>query len=110
MPATHAPWAEFGGLIRASRSRALGFGACAAARPEGMVLILHRRRLPAALGRAARRAGGGGRAACGTLTTSGRVVTLSCAARVPGLERRLRQYLARRGLRLSLGGAAAAAA
>jgi hypothetical protein len=100
MPLDADQTAELKQLIGVSRKRALNFGICLGSTPESTVLVLHRQRSSDVLMREAKKAGDTAKVACGTMETSGNVVTLTCPEAPPAnLARATKQFLATVGVK-----------
>ncbi|MFK7835563.1 MAG: hypothetical protein AB8B60_05030 [Sulfitobacter sp.] len=85
---------EIRSLLKTARNRPLSFGICLAEKPVETVFLMHRQKIPAALGREAKAEGKGSRFARGTIQVEGTSITLNCEGKVPsGLAKNLKKYL-----------------
>ncbi|MEP5729659.1 MAG: hypothetical protein ABJL67_09800 [Sulfitobacter sp.] len=85
---------EIRSLIKVARNRTLNFGICMGEKPIETVFLMHRRKIPAALGREARADGTTPKIAKGTLAVEGRMIRLTCDGNVPsGLAKNVKKYL-----------------
>ncbi len=65
--------------------RTLIFGLCLGASDDDQVLVIHRKREPAILGKAARREGTGNKIAIGTIDETGQITVLPCERELPAI-------------------------
>ncbi len=89
-------------LLKLGRKRPLPFGFCIGPSDEDHLLIIHRKRKPAMLGKAARAEGLGSKIAFGMLAVSGRLVTLTCEREAPALAKKMKRFLIRQKLKLNV--------
>ncbi len=89
-------------LLKLGRKRPLPFGFCIGPGDEDHVLIIHRKRKPETLGKAARTEGLGTKIAFGTLTVSGRLITLTCKREAPALAKKMKRFMIRQKLKMNV--------
>ncbi|WP_083099002.1 hypothetical protein [Pseudophaeobacter leonis] len=89
-------------LIRLGKKMPLPFGFCPGADVETHVIVIHRRKKPAILGKRAKSFGEGGKTAFGTFTVAGKVMVLTCESVVPAMSRTLRKYLAFQNIQMKI--------
>lgn len=79
-------------LIKLGKQRELSFAYCPGG-VDGDVFLVHRRKAPDMLGKKARKEADRPKAAYGTFRVEGRVITMTCLALVPALDKRIRKFL-----------------
>ena len=103
MPLDTEQAAELKKMIGVARKRALNFGICMGAKPDGTILVLHRMRSPDVLMREAKKAGDTAKTTYGSLAVSGKVLSLSCVEEPPAnLARSAKLFLSSVGVKLSV--------
>ncbi len=102
MAGTKTEGEELRKLLKYSRKRPLPFGFCIGPSDEDHLLIIHRKRKPAMLGKAARAEGLGSKIAFGTLAVTGRLITLTCEQDAPALAGKMKRFMLREKLKMNI--------
>ena len=79
--------------VEQAKKRILNFAYCPGNDPKEDVFVLDRKKSPDVIGRVARAEGTGTKAAIGTASVKGRVMTLTCFKEVPQAAKKLKKFL-----------------
>lgn len=96
---------EFKALLPVSRKSPLNFGLALGKKPASTAMVLHRTKAPDILLRAAKKMDDvqPAKSTCGTVSTDGKIVSLSCEIEPPaGLARQCKQFLSAVGLKFKV--------
>jgi hypothetical protein len=94
---------ELSALIALSRKQALNFGICLGSKPEGTVLKIDRMKASEALGRLAKKESSGNKMTFGTLSSQGRVMSLTCQGDLfQGLAKQTKLFLKTAKLKMAV--------
>ena len=79
--------------VKQAKKRVLNFAYCPGNDPKEDVFVLDRKKSPDVIGRVARAEGTGTKAAIGTVSVKGRVMTLNCLKELPQAAKKLKKFL-----------------
>ncbi|AZV76985.1 DUF4781 domain-containing protein [Parasedimentitalea marina] len=80
-------------FIKLGKKGPLPFGYNPGKQDDDHAIVIHRKKKPALLGKAAKKLGEGSKVAFGTFTVSGKVITLTCERVLPAMAKKLKKYL-----------------
>ncbi|MEW9921823.1 DUF4781 domain-containing protein [Marimonas sp. MJW-29] len=89
-------------FLQLARKGPIPFGINLASKDADTVIVMHRRRSPAELGKLAKAEGSGGKVAFGNLTVDGKEITLICERNLSGLAKGLQMHLKTQKLSFSV--------
>lgn len=103
MPLDQSTAKELKDMITLARKRELNFGLCLGKKPENMVLVTHKTKAPAAMGKQAKADGETPQFTFGKLSAEGKDLTLVCEGKIhAGMNRKVRELLKAAGLSLKI--------
>lgn len=103
MPLDQAKIKEIKETMALARKRELNFGLCLGKKPEGMVLVTHKSKSPAAMGKEAKANGETKQFTFGTLSADGKDLKLVCEGKIyPGMGKKVREMLKAAGVSMKI--------
>jgi hypothetical protein len=94
--------AELKKLVNMARTKPLGFAYFPGKGEEGPVFTLHRRKKPDVMGKALKKESGQPKISFGTIRVEGKIMSLTCARVLPGMEKKLKKFLRSQKLTIDL--------
>lgn len=89
-------------LIKKGKTRPMHFAFCPSSDDEPDLLVIHRKKAPQKLGKAARKEVGGTKVAYGTFTMEGKEMTLTCERTLPAVGKKIKKFLRTQKLTVSI--------
>ena len=80
-------------LVKLGKTRPMPFAFCPGGSDDENVLVIHRKKTPEMLGKAARKEGDGSKVAFGTFEVEAKLMTLTCLREIPDLAKKLKKHM-----------------